>query len=74
MSQVVYTSWPMPRLDDPADPELDDENMEVTIESQGHEASRYNFDGYDDDDDDDDDDSDASDGSDWEFEGVDNGL
>lgn len=57
----------MPRLGDPADPELDDENMEVTIESQGHEASRYNSDGYDDDDS-------GGDDSDWELEGVDTGL
>ena len=62
----------MPRLDHPADPELDDDNMEVTIESQGHEASRYNFGGYDDDDDDDN--NSGSDDSDWEVGGVGDGL
>lgn len=64
---VVFTSWDMVLKHDQEnyDPELDDDNMAITIETQRAEAAQYNFGGvyydmenniedFDDDDDDDD--------------------
>ena len=39
---VVYTSWPMP-LKEEGDPELEDENLSMSIEIQYEEAVAYNY-------------------------------